>query len=79
MLMFICLDDDNATLSLHDKVYPDVAPGVPIEPNNDLTFEINALSLKVAFYALLVDLDPSTSTALLMTVASATVPKATAT
>ena len=79
MLVFICLDDDNATLSLHNKVYPDVALGVPIEPYNDLTLEINTLSLKVAFYALLVDLDPSTSTALLMTVASATVPKATAT
>ena len=78
MLMFICLDVDNATLNPHDKVYPDVAPGVPIEPYCNLTPEINASGLKVAFHALLMDLDPLAPTTLLMTVASATVPKATA-
>ena len=45
VLVLINFHDDNTVLSLHDKVYPDVAPGVPIEPDHDLTSKINALGL----------------------------------
>ena len=71
VLVLVNFHDDNAVLGLHDKVYTDVAPGVPIEPNRDLTLEINTLNLKAAFHALLMDLDSSTATAFLMPVATA--------
>ena len=73
VLMFVTLHDDHAVLSLHHEVHSDKALGALVKPNHDLASEINALSLQVAFYAFLMNLDPLAPTTLLMNVASATV------
>ena len=76
--MFVHLDDDHAVLSLHNEVHPGEASEVPVEPDSDLTSEINALSLQVALYAFLMDPDPLAPTACLMNVARATLAKSAA-
>ena len=78
VLVFVNLDDDHAVLSLDHEIHPDVALGAPVKPDRDLASEINALSLQVAFYAFLMNLDPLAPTTLLMNVASANLAKSTA-
>ena len=78
VLMFVNLDNDHAVLSHHHKVYPDVALGVPVEPDHDLASKINALSLQITLYTFFMNLDPLAPTSLLMLVAVATMQKSTA-
>ena len=78
VLVFINLDNDHAVLSLHHEIHSDKALGAPVEPDRDLASEIDPLGLQVAFYAFLVDPNPSTATVCLMNVAIANLAKSTA-